>query len=145
MHPPHRNTEDRLKVCLSQVSDLLDRVVECQLQTHDNKVVTFKFDLDGDSPDDIASVMVKHISQISCSQMCWSHLHLMFFWLQVHRDFILPAERGGFVVRMNAIIQRAESLMPQQQPGGAHVAEPDVSSEAAVRTRETHVAEMVVT
>lgn len=48
----------------SQVSDLLDRVVECQLQTHDNKVVTFKFDLDGDSPDDIASVMVTHASRV---------------------------------------------------------------------------------
>lgn len=41
-----------------QVSDMLDRVVECQLQTHDNKMVTFKFDLDGDNPEDIASVMV---------------------------------------------------------------------------------------
>lgn len=122
---------------LPQVSHLLDRVVECQLQTHDNKVVTFKFDLDGDGPDDIASVMVKHLGRIIGSQMCFGHLHLTFFCLQVHRDFILPAERGGFIARMNDIIQRAESMMPQQQPDGAHVAEPDSStaSEAAVRTR----------
>lgn len=41
-----------------QLSDKVDRVVECQLQTHNDKMVTFKFDLDGDSPDDIAAVMV---------------------------------------------------------------------------------------
>lgn len=45
--------------CLVQVSDQVDRVVECQLQTHNNKMVTFKFDLDGDNPEDIASVMVR--------------------------------------------------------------------------------------
>lgn len=32
--------------------------MECQLQTHNDKMVTFKFDLDGDNPDDIAAVMV---------------------------------------------------------------------------------------
>lgn len=36
----------------------MDRVVECQLQTHNDKMVTFKFDLDGDNPEDIAAVMV---------------------------------------------------------------------------------------
>lgn len=46
-----------------QVSDLADRVVECQLQTHNSKMVTFKFDLDGDNPEDIASVMVSTNSQ----------------------------------------------------------------------------------
>lgn len=44
--------------CWSQVSDKVDRVVECQLQTHNDKMVTFKFDLDGDNPEDIAAVMV---------------------------------------------------------------------------------------
>lgn len=32
--------------------------MECQLQTHNDKMVTFKFDLDGDNPEDIAAVMV---------------------------------------------------------------------------------------
>lgn len=41
-----------------QLSDKVDRVVECQLQTHNSKMVTFKFDLDGDNPEDIATVMV---------------------------------------------------------------------------------------
>ncbi|XP_035510213.1 serine/threonine-protein kinase WNK4-like [Morone saxatilis] len=54
-------------------------------------MVTFKFDLDGDNPEDIASVMT-------------------------HRDFILPSEREGFILRMYDIIQRAESMMHQQQP-----------------------------
>lgn len=34
-------------------------MVECQLQTHNDKMVTFKFDLDGDNPEDIAAVMVR--------------------------------------------------------------------------------------
>lgn len=43
-----------------QLSDKVDRVVECQLQTHNSKMVTFKFDLDGDNPEDIAAVMVSY-------------------------------------------------------------------------------------
>lgn len=50
-----------------QVTDMADRVVECQLQTHNSKMVTFKFDLDGDNPEDIASVMVSGSSQSECS------------------------------------------------------------------------------
>lgn len=46
---------------LLQLSDKVDRVVECQLQTHNDKMVTFKFDLDGDNPEDIAAVMVTAI------------------------------------------------------------------------------------
>lgn len=121
------------------MNDLLDRLVECQLQTHDSKVVTFKFDLDGDSPDDIASVMVRSAAGtgvlpgvLPSPSPDAAHLRL-----QVHRDFILPAERGGFIVRMNDIIQRAESMLPQQQPDGARAAEPDVASEATVRTPDT--------
>ncbi|XP_023263455.1 serine/threonine-protein kinase WNK1-like [Seriola lalandi dorsalis] len=80
---------DRVCVWCVQVSDMVDRVVECQLQTHNSKMVTFKFDLDGDNPEDIASVML-------------------------HRDFILPSEREGFILRMYEIITRVESLMHQQ-------------------------------
>lgn len=42
-----------------KVSDQNDRVVECQLQTHNSKMVTFRFDLDGDSPEEIAAAMVR--------------------------------------------------------------------------------------
>lgn len=81
----------RARLRIMGVSDKVDRVVECQLQTHNNKMVTFKFDLDGDNPEDIASVMLL-------------------------RDFILPTEREGFILRMYEIIKRAELLMHQQHP-----------------------------
>lgn len=35
-----------------------DNMVECQLETHSNKMVTFKFDTEGDAPEDIADYMV---------------------------------------------------------------------------------------
>lgn len=38
-----------------------DRVAECQLETHNRKMVTFKFDLDGDNPEEIASIMVRNV------------------------------------------------------------------------------------
>ncbi|KAG7218716.1 hypothetical protein INR49_007068 [Caranx melampygus] len=79
----------RARLRITGVSDMVDRVVECQLQTHNSKMVTFKFDLDGDSPEDIASVML-------------------------HRDFLLPSEREGFILRMYDIIKKVESLMHQQ-------------------------------
>ena len=41
-----------------QVSSTGDNMVECQLETHSNKMVTFKFDIEGDSPADIADYMV---------------------------------------------------------------------------------------
>ncbi|XP_068605550.1 serine/threonine-protein kinase WNK4 [Brachionichthys hirsutus] len=84
-----RRARGRLKI--TGLSDEGDRVVECQLQTHNSKMVTFKFDLDGDNPEDIASVMI-------------------------HRDFIRPSERSGFILRMYDIITGAESMMHQQQP-----------------------------
>lgn len=38
-------------------------MVECQLETHNHKMVTFKFDLDGDAPEEIATYMV-------CKNLC---------------------------------------------------------------------------
>ncbi|XP_062415869.1 serine/threonine-protein kinase WNK4 isoform X2 [Pungitius pungitius] len=84
-----RRARSRLRI--TGLSDKVDRVVECQLQTHNDKMVTFKFDLDGDNPEDIAAVMV-------------------------HNEFILPSEKEGFVCRMGDIIKRAEALMAQEQP-----------------------------
>ncbi|KAK2833945.1 hypothetical protein Q5P01_017834 [Channa striata] len=83
----------RARLRIIGMSDQVDRVVECQLQTHNNKMVTFKFDLDGDNPQDIASVML-------------------------HRDFILQSEREGFILRMYDIIKRAEAMMHQQLANG---------------------------
>lgn len=39
--------------------------MECQLETHNRKMVTFKFDLDGDNPEEIALIMVSS-SDIDC-------------------------------------------------------------------------------
>lgn len=39
-------------------------MVECQLETHNHKMVTFKFDLDGDAPDEIATYMVRLLSHL---------------------------------------------------------------------------------
>lgn len=39
--------------------------MECQLETHNNKMVTFKFDVDGDAPEDIADYMASFIHPIS--------------------------------------------------------------------------------
>ncbi|XP_039991011.1 serine/threonine-protein kinase WNK4 isoform X2 [Xiphias gladius] len=84
-----RRARSRLRI--TGLSDKVDRVVECQLQTHNDKMVTFKFDLDGDNPEDIAAVMV-------------------------HNEFILPSEKEGFIYRMGDIIKRAEALMAKDQP-----------------------------
>ncbi|KAJ8284478.1 hypothetical protein COCON_G00033280 [Conger conger] len=87
-----RRARSRLRI--TGLSDKVDRVVECQLQTHNNKMVTFKFDLDGDNPEDIATVMV-------------------------HNEFILPSEQEGFIHRMGDIIRRAEALMKKESLGPA--------------------------
>ncbi|CAG5958646.1 unnamed protein product [Menidia menidia] len=95
-----KRTRSRLRI--TGLSDKVDRVVECQLQTHNDKMVTFKFDLDGDNPDDIAAVMV-------------------------HNEFILPSEKEGFIYRMGDIIKRAEALMVKEQlvrTGGHRLAQP---------------------
>ncbi|KAJ7992566.1 hypothetical protein DPEC_G00280020 [Dallia pectoralis] len=86
-----RRARSRLRI--TGLSDKVDRVVECQLQTHNSKMVTFKFDLDGDNPEDIAAVMV-------------------------HNEFILPSEQEGFIYRMRDIIKRAEALMRKGGPLG---------------------------
>ncbi|XP_056143529.1 serine/threonine-protein kinase WNK4 [Lampris incognitus] len=83
----------RPRPCLqiTGLSDLVDRVVECRLQTHNSKMVTFKFDLDGDNPEDIAAIMVKS-------------------------EFILSSEKERFIHRLCDIIKRAELMMHQIQP-----------------------------
>ncbi|XP_030076795.1 serine/threonine-protein kinase WNK4 [Microcaecilia unicolor] len=79
-----RRGRSRLRII--NISDKSDRVVECQLQTFNSKMVTFKFDLDGDNPEDIAAVMVNN-------------------------EFILPSERASFTSRIRDIIHRVETLL----------------------------------
>ncbi|XP_034991376.2 serine/threonine-protein kinase WNK4 isoform X1 [Zootoca vivipara] len=81
---PRRRARSRLRITNMPVQN--DRVVECQLQTYNNKMVTFKFDLDGDSPEEIAAVMVA-------------------------KEFILKSEQEGFIRRIRDIIQRVGTLL----------------------------------
>ncbi|KAL1778937.1 serine serine/threonine-protein kinase WNK4 isoform X1 [Sigmodon hispidus] len=94
-----RRPRSRLRV--TSVSDQNDRVVECQLQTHNSKMVTFRFDLDGDSPEEIAAAMV-------------------------YNEFILPSERDGFLSRIREIIHRVETLL-KRDPGPPEAAEDALS------------------
>lgn len=48
----------KTRLFVLQISNVGDRVAECQLETHNRKMVTFKFDLDGDNPEEIAQIMV---------------------------------------------------------------------------------------
>lgn len=55
-----------VNLCL-QVCNTGDKMVECQLETHNHKMVTFKFDLDGDAPEEIATYMVRLGDAVACS------------------------------------------------------------------------------
>ncbi|XP_014406516.2 serine/threonine-protein kinase WNK4 isoform X2 [Camelus ferus] len=101
--PPGRNLRrrPRSRLRVTSVSDQNDRVVECQLQTHNSKMVTFRFDLDGDSPEEIAAAMV-------------------------YNEFILPSERAGFLSRIREIIQRVETLL-KRDTGPVEAAEDPLS------------------
>ncbi|KAG8446615.1 hypothetical protein GDO86_014170, partial [Hymenochirus boettgeri] len=85
-----RKARSRLRII--NISDKSDRVVECQLQTYNNKMVTFKFDLDGDNPEDIATVMVNN-------------------------EFIMQSERESFTHRIQDIIHRVETLLKKEIHG----------------------------
>lgn len=41
-------------------------------------------------------------------------LFLYLFCFQVHKEFILPSEKEGFIHRMGDIIKRAEALMAKE-------------------------------
>lgn len=59
-------------------------MVECQLETHNHKMVTFKFDLDGDAPEEIATYMVMHSPTQNEDK-----IHIMFYVTYTHTYFIL--------------------------------------------------------
>ncbi|XP_067907859.1 serine/threonine-protein kinase WNK2-like isoform X2 [Heterodontus francisci] len=77
------------KLTLLNVSNVGDKMVECQLETHNHKMVTFKFDLDGDAPDEIANYMVDN-------------------------DFILEIEKEIFIEQMKDIMDKAEDMLTEE-------------------------------
>ncbi|XP_078232430.1 serine/threonine-protein kinase WNK1 isoform X20 [Pogona vitticeps] len=87
----HEKTS-RPKLRILNVSNKGDRVVECQLETHNRKMVTFKFDLDGDNPEEIASIMVQN-------------------------EFILATERDSFVEQVRDIIEKADEMLGEDASG----------------------------
>lgn len=88
-----------------------DRVAECQLETHNRKMVTFRFDLDGDNPEEIAQIMVVVLLQLSLKR--YSHslfraIDLFHFLFQVESEFILETERESFIDHIREVIEMAD-------------------------------------
>ncbi|XP_060787577.1 serine/threonine-protein kinase WNK2-like isoform X2 [Neoarius graeffei] len=80
------------KLSMLNVCNTGDKMVECQLETHNHKMVTFKFDLDGDAPEEIATYMVEN-------------------------DFILLLEREMFIEQLKDLVERAEDLLNEDAEG----------------------------
>ncbi|XP_077091092.1 serine/threonine-protein kinase WNK1 isoform X4 [Siphateles boraxobius] len=78
----HEKTS-KAKLNVLNISSMGDRVAECQLETHNRKMVTFKFDLDGDNPEEIAQIMVQS-------------------------EFILETERESFIDQIREVIETAD-------------------------------------
>eukprot|EP00066_Takifugu_rubripes_P011617 XP_011600883.1 PREDICTED: serine/threonine-protein kinase WNK2 isoform X2 [Takifugu rubripes] len=82
----------RPKLNILNVCNTGDKMVECQLETHNHKMVTFKFDLDGDAPEEIATYMVEN-------------------------DFILPLEKEAFIEQLKDIVDKAEDMLSEDAEG----------------------------
>ncbi|XP_037388381.1 serine/threonine-protein kinase WNK2 isoform X2 [Pygocentrus nattereri] len=80
------------KLSMLNVCDTGDKMVECQLETHNHKMVTFKFDLDGDAPEEIATYMVEN-------------------------GFILPIEKEIFIDQLKDIVDKAEDMLNEEVEG----------------------------
>ncbi|XP_061640662.1 serine/threonine-protein kinase WNK2 isoform X3 [Phyllopteryx taeniolatus] len=74
------------KLNMLNVCNTGDKMVECQLETHNHKMVTFKFDLDGDAPEEIATYMVEN-------------------------GFILLLEKEIFIDQLKEIVDKAEDML----------------------------------
>ncbi|KAM9785541.1 uncharacterized protein wnk3 [Neosynchiropus ocellatus] len=97
----------QFQLSMLQVSASGDNMVECQLETHSNKMVTFKFDVEGDAPEDIADCMVEE-------------------------DFVLDVEKDKFVEELRAIVTKAQDVLQTHSETGSmdqlHVSTPSSSS-----------------
>uniref|UniRef100_A0A8C2D0K7 non-specific serine/threonine protein kinase n=1 Tax=Cyprinus carpio TaxID=7962 RepID=A0A8C2D0K7_CYPCA len=90
-----RSRQDKInrpKLTMIKVCDTGDKMVECQLETHNHKMVTFKFDLDGDAPEEIATYMVEN-------------------------EFILLLEREMFIEQLKEIMDKAEDILNEDAEG----------------------------
>uniref|UniRef100_A0A3Q3Q979 non-specific serine/threonine protein kinase n=1 Tax=Monopterus albus TaxID=43700 RepID=A0A3Q3Q979_MONAL len=80
------------KLSMLNVCNTGDKMVECQLETHNHKMVTFKFDLDGDAPEEIATYMVEN-------------------------GFILLLEKEVFIDQLKDIVDKAEDMLHEDMEG----------------------------
>ncbi|KAJ7999735.1 hypothetical protein DPEC_G00197500 [Dallia pectoralis] len=80
------------KLSMLNVCNTGDKMVECQLETHNHKMVTFKFDLDGDAPEEIAIYMAEN-------------------------GFILPIEKEMFIDQLKDIVDKAEDMLSEDMEG----------------------------
>ncbi|XP_059397176.1 serine/threonine-protein kinase WNK3-like [Carassius carassius] len=91
------------QLSMLQVSGTGDNMVECQLETHSNKMVTFKFDIEGDAPEDIADYMAEE-------------------------DFVLEPEKEKFVEELRTIVKKAQGILSTHSQTGSleqlHVSTP---------------------
>ncbi|XP_051683093.1 serine/threonine-protein kinase WNK3 isoform X2 [Oryctolagus cuniculus] len=83
---PRSEKGTKFQLTVLQVSTSGDNMVECQLETHNNKMVTFKFDVDGDAPEDIADYMVED-------------------------NFVLENEKEKFVEELRVIVGQAQEIL----------------------------------
>ncbi|RVE56777.1 hypothetical protein OJAV_G00224370 [Oryzias javanicus] len=89
-----RSRHDKMskaKLNVLSISNRGDRVAECQLETHNRKMVTFRFDLDGDNPEEIAQIMVES-------------------------EFILESERESFIEQVKEVIENADEKRLDRDP-----------------------------
>uniref|UniRef100_A0A3B3DAV8 non-specific serine/threonine protein kinase n=1 Tax=Oryzias melastigma TaxID=30732 RepID=A0A3B3DAV8_ORYME len=89
-----RSRHDKMskaKLNVLSISNRGDRVAECQLETHNRKMVTFRFDLDGDNPEEIAQIMVES-------------------------EFILESERESFIEQVKEVIENADEKCLDRDP-----------------------------
>ncbi|KAM4737492.1 serine/threonine-protein kinase WNK3 isoform 2-T4 [Anableps anableps] len=84
----------QFQLSMLQVSGKGDNLVECQLETHSNKMVTFKFDIEGDAPEDIADYMVEE-------------------------DFVLDLEKEKFVEELKSIVAKAQEILQTHTQTGS--------------------------
>ncbi|TNM88851.1 hypothetical protein fugu_005105 [Takifugu bimaculatus] len=80
------------KLSMLNVCNTGDKMVECRLETHNHKMVTFKFDLDGDAPEEIATYMVDN-------------------------GFILLLEKEIFIDQLKDIVDKAEDVLNEDIEG----------------------------
>ncbi|MCJ8734306.1 hypothetical protein PDJAM_G00233820 [Pangasius djambal] len=123
------------KLVVLKVSNIGDRVAECQLETHNRKMVTFKFDLDGDNPEEIAQIMVSNIGDRVAECQLETHNRKMVTFkfdldgdnpeeiaqIMVQSDFILESERESFIDQVQEVIDMADEKREAAKDGHSQV------------------------